>query len=64
MELELENKFKKHPFYTLFEGEDGVYELELDEVTHVSVQIISAILKDIFDIPINKEIETIFEMLK
>lgn len=60
-EYELENKFKQHPFYTYFAGEDGIYELEFGGVTQMAVQITLAILRDVFDIDTNNEIATSFE---
>lgn len=58
---ELENRFRQHPFYSYFTGEDGIYALEFGRVTQMAVQITSAILRDVFDIATNKEIATFFE---
>ncbi len=55
-------KFKKHRFYNLFKRDGVIYELEFGGVTNAAIQIASEILTDIFDIPINREIVTIFEI--
>lgn len=54
-------KFKKHRFYKLFKGDNGIYELEFGGVTDAAIQITSEILTDVFDIPVGKEIATTFE---
>ena len=61
MENELENRFRNNPLYAYFAGGEGIYELEFGGVTQMAVQITSAILREVFGISTDREIETSFE---